>query len=148
MLLKFGRAKLQEAHKVVEGFLKSETPLLQATALHVLVLYLQVPGNWQLAVDALQDGPWSPYADALEHDPYTLYRQEAAFGLGQLMRGTRDKTTLRILNAFFDDECVSSEVIRASENIYFGDHNPEHRDVASYEKIWAYLASPDDETRS
>jgi hypothetical protein len=43
---------------------------------------------------------------------------------------------------------VGIEVMEASENIYFGDHHPEHCNVASYEKICAYLASSDDETRS
>jgi hypothetical protein len=74
MLLKFGRAKLQEARSVVEGFLKSETLLLQTTALHVLVLYLQVPGNWQLAVDALQHGPWSSDHDRPPRDLEFTYR--------------------------------------------------------------------------
>ncbi len=144
MLVKFGRAKLQEARSVVESFLKSETLLLQTTALHVLVLYLQVPGNWQLAVDALQCDPWSAHHDTQQSDLEFTYRQEAALALGLLMRGTRDKKTLRILDAFFDDDYVSSEVMEASENIYFGDHSPEHHDTTSYEEIIAYLASPDD----
>jgi HEAT repeat protein len=144
MLLKFGRTKLQEARTVVESFLKSETLLLQTTALHVLVLYLQVPDNWQLAVNALQHGPWSTHHDAREHDPESTYRQEAAFALGLLMRGTRDKATLHILDAFFDDGYMGIEVMQASENIYFGDHHPEHNTVPSYNEITAYLTSPDD----
>jgi hypothetical protein len=144
MLLKFGRAKLQEAHSVVEGFLKSETLLLQTTALHVLVLYLQVPNSWQLAVDALEHGPWSVHQERQPRDLEFTYRQEAALALGLLMRGTRDKATLRILDAFFDDDPVSSEVIQANVDIYFGDHYPEHRDAISYKEIRAYLASPDD----
>ena len=60
------------------------------------------------------------------------------------MRGTRDKKTLRILDAFFDDDSVSSEVMEASENIYFGDHSSEHHNTTSYGEIIAYLASPDD----
>jgi hypothetical protein len=144
MLLKFGRAKLQEAREVVESFLKSETLLLQTTALHVLVLYLQVTDNWQLAVDALQHGPWSAHHDAREHDPESTYRQEAAFALGLLMRGTRDKATLRILDAFLDDGYMGIEVMQASENIYFGDHHSEHNTVPSYDEITAYLTSPDD----
>jgi HEAT repeat protein len=141
MLLKFGRAKLQEARPVVEGFLKSETLLLQTTALHVLVLYLQVPDRWQLAVDALQHGPWSTSHDTQQHDPQSIYRQEAAFALGLLMRGTRDKATLRILDTFFDDDYVSSAVIQASRDIYFGDHPLEHHNATAYGEIIAYLAS-------
>ena len=144
MLLKFGRAKLQEARSVVEGFLKSEKLLLQTTALHLLVLYLQVPDNWQLAVDALQQGAWRAHHDAQPRDLEFTYRQEAALALGMLMRGTRDKATLRILDAFFDDNSVSSEVMQACEDIYFGDHSPEHHNTTSYKEIIAYLASPDD----
>jgi hypothetical protein len=143
MLLKFGRARLQEARSVVEGFLKSETLLLQTAALHVLVLYLQVPSSWQLAVDALQHGPWSAHQDTQPRDLEFTYRQEAALALGLLMRGTRDKATLRILDAFFNDNYVSSEVMQASQDIYFGDHYP-GCDATSYKEIIAYLASPDD----
>jgi hypothetical protein len=60
--------------------------------------------------------------------------------LGLLMRGTRDKKTLRILDAFFDDNSVSSEVIQASENIYFGDHYPGYHNAINYVEIAAYLA--------
>ncbi len=132
MLLKFGHAKLQEARSVVEQFLSSPTLLLRKIAFRVLVLYLQVPGNWQLAVDALQ------------HDPDDTYRQEAAPTLGLLMRGTRDKATLRILAPFiFEDNDISMDAFLASEKIYA--QNSERID---YKEIEAFLASPDDTTGS
>ena len=109
--------------------------------LHMLVLYLQVPNNWQLAVDALQHGAWRARHDTQPRDLEFTYRQDAALALGMLMRGTRDKTTLRILDAFFEDNSVSSEVIHASENIYFGGLCLDRRDTKSYGEIIAYLRS-------
>ncbi|GCE11718.1 hypothetical protein KTT_15770 [Tengunoibacter tsumagoiensis] len=141
-LLKCGRARLQEASETIETFLKNKSLLLQKTALRVLLLYLQIPNSWQFAVDALQQGAWVEDGDQLQHDPYSEYRQEAAFILGKLMRGTRDKNTLRILDIFFVDNNVSGEVQRASIDIYFGDHSKEHSSVAAYGEIVAYIRSP------
>ncbi|GCE11720.1 HEAT repeat domain-containing protein [Tengunoibacter tsumagoiensis] len=143
-LMKCGRARLHEASETIETFLKNKSLLLQKTALRVLLLYLQIPNSWQFAVDALQQGAWVEGSDKSQHDPHSEYRQEAAFILGKLMRGTRDKKTLQILDAFFNDDNydLSSDAQIASIEIYFGDYNREHSSVAAYGEIVAYIRSP------
>ncbi len=121
-LLRFGRTKLQAAREVVESFLKSPIELLRTTALHVIILYLQIPGNWQMAVDLLQ------------HASEPTYRQEGATLLGLLMRNTRDKRTLRILKQFTEDDDVWMDVFDAMQKIYPGD----------YDDLLAFLASPEE----
>ncbi|MGH2506133.1 MAG: hypothetical protein ACRDHZ_01725 [Ktedonobacteraceae bacterium] len=125
MLRKFGRAKLQEARNEVEEFLSSTTLLLRKTALQVLLLYFQIPGNWQLAVDMFQ------------HDPDKNNRLAALEVLGQLMRGTGDKATLRILYPLTYDNDWGENVFPVILQIYAGD----------FGEIKAYLASPEDDPR-
>ncbi len=122
MLRKFGRAKLQEARKEVEGFLQSTTLLLRTTALRVLLLYLQIPNHWQIAVDMFQ------------HDPDEDNRLAALEVLSQLMSGTRNKATLRILYPLAYDEQRGKGVFEAILKIYPGD----------FGEIKGYLATPDE----
>ncbi|HEU5381117.1 MAG TPA: hypothetical protein VFV38_37310 [Ktedonobacteraceae bacterium] len=125
MLRKFGRAKLQEARQVVEDFLESAIPLLRTTALRVLLLYLQIPGNKQIAIDMFQ------------HDPNKDKRLAALEVLSQLLRGTRDKATLRVLYPLAYDREWGADVFAAILKIYPGD----------FGEIKDYLTSPDEETR-
>jgi len=120
MLRKFGRARLQEARKDVEGFLNSTTLLLRTTALRVLVLYLQIPNGWQMVVDMF------------EHDPNEDNRLAALDVLSQLMAGTRDKATLRILYPLAYDAQRGKGVFEAILKIYPGD----------FGEIRDYLATP------
>jgi len=121
MLRKFGRARLQEARKDVEGFLSSPTLLLRTTALRVLVLYLQIPNGWQMTVDRF------------EHDPDEDNRLAALDVLSQLMAGTRDKATLHILYPLAYDAQRGKGVFEAILKIYPGD----------FGEIKNYLATPD-----
>lgn len=125
MLLRFGKTRLLKAQPDVEAFLKSSKVELRILALHVLVLYFQVPGNWQLA------------ADALEHDPHLHVRLEAAIALGMLMEKTRDKRTLQILNKSMwgEDEGFGGETLIAMKQVFGGE---------DYDEIEAYLKSSDD----
>jgi HEAT repeat protein len=111
LLRKIGRAHLQEAQKDVEYFLQSPEKILRTTAFDVLILYLQIPNNWQIAVDML------------EHDPDDDKRMMAANVLGRLMQGTNDVKTLRILEQFYfdKDEGVAMSAVEACERIYTGD---------------------------
>jgi hypothetical protein len=128
MLLKFGHANVQESRSVVEHFLSSLTVLLRRIALRVLVLYLRVPGGWQMLVDALQP------------DRDYLYRQEAATDLGLLMQGTRDKATLRILDPIVSENNeVGMQAYLATPKIY-----AKHFEEVDDKDIDAFLASPDD----
>jgi hypothetical protein len=97
--------------------------------LRVLVLYLRIPGGWQMAVNVLQ------------HDGDSVYRQEAAFDLGCLMSGTRDKATLRILAPIFSEHNngVGMQAYLATQKIY-----AKHFEEVDYKDIDAFLASPDD----
>jgi hypothetical protein len=132
MMLKFGHANVQEARPVVASFLSSSNVDLRRIALRVLVLYLQVPGGWQMVVDALA------------HDADELYREEAVTDLGLLMRRTRDKATLRILIPFVyegDASDLSTQAFLAIQKVY-----AHHFEEADYNEIDALLASPDDIT--
>ncbi|HZO73389.1 MAG TPA: hypothetical protein VFB60_14415 [Ktedonobacteraceae bacterium] len=120
MLRKFGRARLQEARKDVEEFLSSPVLLLRTTALRVLVLYLQISNGWQVVVDMF------------EHDPDEANRLAALDVLSQLMAGTHDKATLRILYPLAYDAQRGKGVFGAILKIYPGD----------FGEIKDYLAAP------
>lgn len=96
LLLKWGRAHVSEAQPEIEVFLTNSNPRLRAIALADLVLYLQVPSNWQRTVDILTNS-------ANNED-----RIAAAQVLGRLKRGTRDKETLQILDQFQPPEVDDS----------------------------------------
>jgi len=105
MLRKFARARLQESHEVVRGF------LLRTTALATFILYLQVPGNWQMAVDLI------------EHDPDLEMRIKGIEWLGLLMPKTRDQKTLRVLYKYWnsDDLALTQAAVEAIDKVYAGD---------------------------
>ena len=111
MLRKFARARLQESQEVVRGFLTSPSKLLRTTALVTLILYLQVPGNWQIAVDLI------------EHDPDDEMRIKGIEWLGLLMQKTRDHKTLRLLYKYFisHEMDLSLATVDAINKVYAGD---------------------------
>jgi hypothetical protein len=111
LLRKIGRAHLQEAREDVEHFLTHPDELIRITAFDVLILYLKIPNNWQIAVDLL------------EHDPDDDKRMMAANVLGRLMQGTNDVKTLRILDkyTFTKNESLDDFVMEACLRIYTGD---------------------------
>jgi hypothetical protein len=111
LLRKIGRAHLQEAREEVEQFLTHPDELIRTTAFDVLILYLQIPNNWQIAVDML------------EHDPDDDKRMMAANVLGRLMQGTNDVKTLRILDkyTYTKNAALDDFVMEACLRIYTGD---------------------------
>lgn len=118
LLLKLGRSHLVEARPEVEHFLNHSDPLLRSTALAILVLYFQVPNNWQLAVEAL------------EQTTESAYRQAAATILGLLKQDTRDKATLHVLDRFawdITDQGLAFAAFEAMQKIFPG--TQEERDA-------------------
>jgi hypothetical protein len=111
MLRRFARARLQESQEVVRGFLASPSKLLRTTALATLILYLQVPGNWQMAVDLI------------EHDPDDEMRIQGIEWLGLLMKKTRDQKTLRLLYKYWmsHEMDLSLATFDAINKVYAGD---------------------------
>jgi hypothetical protein len=111
MLCRFARARLQESQEVVRGFLASPSKLLRTTALATLILYLQVPGNWQMAVDLI------------EHDPDDEMRIQGIEWLGLLMKKTRDQKTLRLLYKYWmsHEMDLSLATFDAINKVYAGD---------------------------
>jgi hypothetical protein len=111
MLRRFARARLQESQEVVRGFLASSSKLLRITALATLILYLQVPGNWQMAVDLI------------EHDPDIKIRLKGIEWLSLLMQNTRDQKTLRVLHRYWigHDRTLRLAAMEAIEKVYSGD---------------------------
>jgi hypothetical protein len=96
---------------VVRGFLTSPSKLLRTTALATLILYLQVPGNWQMAVDLI------------EHDPDDEMRIKGIEWLALLMKNTRDPKTLRLLYKYFisHEMDLSLATVDAINKVYAGD---------------------------
>ncbi len=131
MLRSFARSNVQEARVEVEGFLHSPVALLRLTALRVLVLYLQVPGNWQMVVDRIQ------------HASDTNYRVEAVLILGLLMRGTRDKKTLLILDQLAWDDTVHDHLSSAAFDVIGEVYPGLWEGPDAREKLKAYLTSTD-----
>ena len=111
MLRKFARARLQESQEVVRGFLTSPSKLLRTTALATLILYLQVPGNWQMAVDLI------------EHDLDSEMRLKGIEWLALLMQKTDDKKTLRVLYRCWigHNRTLRLAAMEAIEKVYAGD---------------------------
>jgi hypothetical protein len=111
MLRRFARARLQESQEVVRGFLASPSKLLRTTALSTLILYLQVPGNWQMAVDLI------------EHDPAIRMQLKGIEWLALLMQKTRDQKTLRLLYKYWMryDRDLSLIAMEAIDKVYSGD---------------------------
>ncbi|GCE14553.1 hypothetical protein [Tengunoibacter tsumagoiensis] len=99
-----------------------------------------------MAVEAFQQGPWVGDGDQSQHDPSSQYRWEAAFALGRLRRGTREKNTLRLLNAFFSDLSIGEAVMRAMIDVYFGTYTAATSSLEAFHEILAYLTSSDDES--
>jgi hypothetical protein len=111
MLRRFARARLQASQEVVRGFLTSPSKLLRTTALATLILYLQVPGNWQMAVDLI------------ENDPDIEMRLKGIEWLALLMKNTGDQKTLRLLYRYWnsDDLALTQAAVEAIEKVYPGD---------------------------
>jgi hypothetical protein len=111
MLRRCARAHLQESHEVVRSFLDCPSKLLCTAALATLILYLQVPGNWQMAVDLI------------EHDPDDEMRIKGIEWLGLLMKKTRDQKTLRVLYKYWmsHEMDLSLATFDAINKVYAGD---------------------------